>query len=218
MQEGRVEAGQLADRPDAQPGQLAPGRRSDIEQVGGRQWPDLRPEIVARDHRRRIRLLHIAAELGKNLVETDANRSSQPQFVADPAADFIGDLLPGQPLAASAADVEPGLVEPERLDLVGVVAVDGAHLVRKMQVKLEIWPHNRQVRTFSPGLPERFPGDDAEGLGRIVLGQHDAVAQLRIAANNDRNPAECRVVQAFDRRIEIIQIGMQNHAVSHQIT
>ena len=90
-----------------------------------------------RDHAQAVGLAMVGGELGDELAVGNAGRGGESGFLADPAADVLGD----RPRAAEAVpvlgDVEIGLVEAQRLDQVGVVGEDRPDLLRHGAIDVE---------------------------------------------------------------------------------
>src|SRR5699024_12780277 len=64
------------------------------------------------------------------------------------------------------------------LDLVGVVLQDLAHIAAVPHILAVVRRHDEKVAAALLRLPDRHSRLDAHPLGRVVGGQHDAVAVL----------------------------------------
>lgn len=67
-----------------------------------------------------------------------------------------------------------------------------------------------QLRTLLAGLSEHLAGADAKLLGKVILGQDDAMAGFFIASYGYRFVFQGRIIKYFYAGIEIVHVGMQN--------
>ena len=208
-----VAAGETADRCDPKPGELAGRARADIEQLLHGQIPDALPEMLRRQRGDRVRLFHVAAQLGEDLVIRYADGYRDAQLLANPLADFLGDLHAVRECEACLREVNPVFIQPEGLHPGGILLVDAAHFAAEAHVEIEIRRHADQLRAFLLRLPDGFAGFDAVSLGDRVLGQDDAVARLHAAADGHGLIADLRRIQAFDGGIIAVCVAMQDHPV-----
>ena len=174
--------------------------------------------MCAVDHGDGIRLFEVAAELGNGLIEGDADRDGQSGLAADALTQGIGDVLPAPEQLLRAGHVQPALIDAERLDKIGVLAVDGVDLARIAHVEVMVRAHEHEVRAFLLRLIDRLRRGDALPLGKLVFGEDDAVAFLGFAADRHRNVSQGGVQHCLDRRKKSIQIRMQHHSVRHGLT
>ena len=70
--------------------------------------------------------------------------------------------------------------------------------------------HHGQLAAAALRLPDGLPGFDPEPLRLLGLCQHDAVAQLRVAAHGHGPAAQRRIVPLLHGGVEIIQIRVQD--------
>ena len=110
-------------------------------------------------------------------------------------------------------DIQPAFVDAEGLHQIGVFPVDPVDTAGIVPVLVVVCGEEDQVGTFLPGLPDGFGGFDAKGLGRFVLGQDNAVAAFRVAADRHRKVAQLRVVQQLHRGVKTVQIAVEDDAV-----
>ncbi len=85
---------QVADRVDAAVLQLAARGAADVEQLADRQRPDERAEILLGDDGRGVRLFQVAAQLGEDLVERNADGNGDAELATHSPADLVGDRRP----------------------------------------------------------------------------------------------------------------------------
>ena len=199
--------GQIADGSDVAPAQPTARGRADVQKLAHRQRPDLLPKVLRRDDRGRVRLFHVAAQLGEDLIIGNAHGQRKPQLPLRPRAQLRGDLFAAEGMTRH---VQPRFVQSEGLDIVGVFGVDFAHHLRKAHVFWEIRRHDLQLRALLPCLPDGLAGGHAHPLGGHVFGQHDAVARVGIAADGHGKIAKRRIVDAFDAGVKIVQVAVQN--------
>ena len=183
----------------------------------GRQPPDNLPEPVRRDLRDRVRFFEVAAQLGKYLIKGDPHRNGHSQFLPHLPAQAFGNLPPAAEQQGAAGHIQPAFIDAEGLDAVGVPGVDGTGCPGYLIVALVVGRHHHQFRTFLPGLPEGFRCLDAELLCQLVFGKHDAMPVLLRTAHCHGHFPQPGIVPAFHRRIEIIEVTVQDHPfLSHE--
>ena len=112
-----------------------------------------------------------------------------------------------------AGDVQPALVDAEGLHQVGVLLVDLVDPAGEVPVLAVVGREKNQLGALFSGLPDGLGSLDSEGFGRLVLGQDDAVAALRVSAHRHRQVAQLRVVQQLHRGVEAVQIAVKNDPV-----
>ena len=206
-----VKPGQVPDGAHPHPLQGLRRRPAHVQQVGHRQGPHQPLVIVPADPGGGVRLFIVAAQLGKNLVEGDAHRDGQTELLAHPAADLVGQghrVPPEQ--VEGARHVQPALVDAEGLHQIGVVLVHTVDLLGKLPVHAVVGGKEHQVGTLPLGLPDGLRRLDLKFFGRLVFGQDDAVAALRVAAHRHRQMAQLRVVQKLHRCVKAVQIAVKN--------
>ena len=213
-QDARVRRRQLPDGADAQPGQPLARRTAHIQKIPRRQRPDDPGHVLRPDHRHGVRLFVVAAQLGEYLVEAGPHADGQAGGFAHPAADQIGqrgggggEQMPGM------GDVQPAFVDAERLHQIGVLGVDAVDDGGKMPVPFPVGRQQHQIRAFALCLPDGLGGAHPKGLGRLVLGQDDAVAGLRVAADGHRFLFQFRVFQQLHAGVKAVAVTVQHPAV-----
>ena len=108
--------GQLADGFDAVLSQQLLSRAAYIQQVPHRQWPDDGAPVFPGNNGGGVRFFIIAAQLGKDLVEADADRQGQSQLPFHPLPDGVRQRL-GVPAeqVEGVGHVQPAFVDAEGL-------------------------------------------------------------------------------------------------------
>ena len=164
------------------------------QQVAHRQGPhDVLP-VVPADDGGGVGLFVVAAQLGEDLVEANAHRDGQPQLLPQPVAQLVGDgLAVAAEQVHAAGDVQPALVDAEGLHQVGILAVDGVDLPAVLLIQPVMGRQGDEVGRLPLGLPDGLRRFHAQALGGLVLGQHDAVAGLRVAAHRHRHVTQRRI-------------------------
>src|SRR6476659_7272387 len=101
-------------------------------------------------------------------------------------------------------NVGEGLVDRDALDGRREIAQDSDGGVTEPLVFVEMSADKHEVWTELPRASSRHAASYAEGPRFIGGREHDA------AADRDRSAAEARVKQLFDRRIEGVEVGVEN--------
>jgi hypothetical protein len=139
--------------------------------------------------------------LGEDLRARDPDRDRQPDALAHVAADPLGDLARGR---VDLAHVEERLLEPQRLDGRGGGAQHVEDRAAGLGVGAEVRADDDRMGTAPPRLAAAHPAADAV-RARLVAGGHD-----HPTADDDRAPAQGRVVTLLDRREERVDVGMED--------
>ena len=84
---------------------------------------------LGRDDAQPVWLFVVGRELGDELAVTDPGRCGQPRFLANAAADVLGDRPRSAETQAVLGDVEIGFVEAQWLDQIGISGENPAHLL-----------------------------------------------------------------------------------------
>ena len=109
--------------------------------------------------------------------------------------------------------IEPAFIDAERLDEIGVFAVNGVDLLRIFIVKLMMRRQQNETGALLPGLINGFCRFYAAALGRFVFGKNDAVALRGITADRDGKLPQFRPAQKLAGGIEAVAVAMQNDAI-----
>ena len=203
-QRGLGQTGDFADRRDAPGVQLGGGLRPHAPQALDRQGVQEAELVVGGDDQEAVGLGHAARHLGEELGACDAHRDRQADLLAHPLPQPHRDLLRRPRHAAQATDIEERLVDGEALDQRCGVLEDGKHGLAGVGVGRHAGPDHDGVRTQSPRWAAAHRCAHAEGLGLIAGGQDHA------AADDHRAAAQPRVVALLDRRVEGVEVGVQD--------
>jgi hypothetical protein len=161
-----------------------------------------------RDEQEAVGLGDGARDLGEELragyADGDRESDSLANCPAEPHRDLAG--RPREP--PHAADVQEGLVDRHPLDeRRGVLE----HLVDRL-ARVGVggharWHHDR-VRTQEPRAPARHRRPNAAGLRLVARREDDA------GAHDDRASEQVGIVPLFDRRVERVEIRVQDRRVA----
>ena len=209
-----AEGGQVADGVDAVLVQY-PGRRpAHEEKVGHRQRPHLFRHVCPGEDGGCVWLFHVAAQLGKNLVERDTHTDGETSLFLHGAPDLVGDgpAVPTEEVHG-AGNVQPALVDAKGLHQIGVPLIDGVDPLGPQPVLVVVGGEEDEIGAFPPGLPDGLRRLDLEFLGRLVLGQDDAVAALRVAAHRHRLVLQLRLVPQLHRGVKAVEVAVQDGPV-----
>lgn len=201
--------GQISDRVDSVTLQLSFRRSADVQKVGAREGPRDLTVIILSYPGNRIGLFVVAAELRKDFVIRYPDAHGDPQLVFDPAADLFRNR---HPVAAPgiSGHIQPGLIQTERLDKIGIVPINPAGHLRKAHIQFVVRRHNDKIRAFLPCLPKGFSGLDMIPFRDLVFRQDNPVPLLDVAADRDRLFPDLRSVQAFHGGIKAVAVAVKN--------
>ena len=159
---------------------------------------------VGRDEQQPVGLRDGARDLREELRPGDADRDRQADALAHRTSQALCDLdrLPGDP--AHAAHIEERLVDRQPLDERRDVVEDAVRRLARRGVRLHPRRHDDRVRAEAPRPTERHRRLHAEGLGLVTRREDDA------GADDHRQPAQARVVALLDRRVERVQICVED--------
>ena len=139
-----------------------------------------------------------------------ADRNGQPDLVAHPLPDGLGDGRRRAEQVRRAGDVEERFVDRDALDQGSEVAQHVDDLIAQALVLAEVAADEPQRGAQRAGLSPGHATADAERLRLVGGGQHDA------AADRDRPPAQARIEQLLDRGVERVEVGMQHRRLPDQ--
>lgn len=205
--------GDVADREDAGLTQLLAGRLADAEELARRQRPQKLAEVFPRDLGGGVGLLVLAAHLGKGLVEGNAGRKRHSQLFPDCAADGVSDLPSAAEQLLAGRDVEPRLIDAERLDHVGKALIDFVDQTAVIAVFFHVRTHEHQLGTFFLRLPDGLRRYHSVLLGQLIFGQNDAVTAVGIAADGHGLVLEVRTLKQLYRSVEAVHVTVQYDAL-----
>ena len=186
------------------------------QQIPHRQGPDDILPVFPADDGSGIGLFIVTAQLGEHLVEGHAHRDGQPQLLPQPPTQSIGN---GLGVAAeevhTAGDIQPALVDAEGLHQIGVLLIDGVDPPGVLPVQAVVGRQQHQTGTLLFGLPDGLRRLDAQPLGRLVLGQNDAVAGGGVAADSGGDVPQIGMAQQLHRGKKAVQVTVQDHPITH---
>ena len=133
-----------------------------------------------------------------------ADRDWQAEFVAHPPPDRLRDFHRRTEEMRAAGDVGESLVDRDALDQRREVAEHTNRRVSEPLVFLEMSAGEDQLRAELLRPPSRHAAMHAERFRLIGRRQHNP------AADRDRLAQQRRVEQLLDRRIEGVEVGMQD--------
>lgn len=157
-----------------------------IEKIIDRQRPYNLTESVACNNGGRVRFLHIAAELGKDLVVADTHRSGYAQFKFDSLTQFICNGFSVTEQMRTAGYIQPAFIETVRFYLIGVLTVNLSCDLRVFHIQIVVRRYKYNVRTFLLCHPQWISRSNAAGFSSVVFGKHDSVSGFGIAGNCNR--------------------------------
>ena len=129
-------AANVADRANPQARQLLLRFLSCPEQARNRQGiQEVEHFTVLHDHQA-VRLVEVAADLRDELARSHADGNAQPLLLEGVALNALRDRHPVTEQATAVRDIEKGLVDAQRLHLVGVAPENGHELPRLLEVAL----------------------------------------------------------------------------------
>ena len=178
-----------------------------------RQRLEERLDAVGGDHEHPVRLAVVGRELRHELRRSDADGARHADLALDVGPDLRGDLGRGPEQHRGARDVQERLVERDRLHERGVGAQDLAEPVGVGAVRLEIGREEDDVRAQAPG-PDGRHGRTHAVLPGFVGRRRDHAARAR-PADHDRLPGERRILQDLDRRVERVDVDVQDRLGAH---
>ena len=196
--------------------ELAGGGGADVDHLGCRHGPGDIAVVLARDRDDPVPGVGVASELGEHLVPRHPDGDREPELVLHAARYLIRHEHRVAPEEMQGArQVDPGLVEPERLHEVGVLVVDHSGEARVALVGGVVRRHDDELRALLPGLPYRLRRLHAASLGLSRLGEDDPVSALRVAGDGHRPSAQARVEVLRDGCVESVHVDMHDHALAH---
>ena len=149
------------------------------------------------------------ATLARNLVLRDPDRDRQADLLEHLAPQPHGDLGRRARDSLHPAHVEEGLVDRQPFDQRRGVVEDAEHRLARLGVGRHARRDDDRVRAQAARLPAAHRGADAAGLRLVAGREHDAAA-------DDHGPsAQARLVSLLDRRVERVQVGVQDRRLAH---
>ena len=211
-------AGDRADGVDAHSGEPFRGRAADKHHIPRGERPENRLIVFARDAGGCVRLFIIAAQLCEDFVERNADGDRDANLLSDSSAQLVCNLLSGTKLVLRARDVQPRLVDAERLHKVGILPVDLVDLVGNLLVEIVMRHDERELRALLLRLPNGLRGLYAVLLCEFVFREDDAVPALRVAADRHRHEFQLRSRDTLDRSEIRVAVTMQYRAIHSRLS
>jgi hypothetical protein len=203
-QGGLAQAGHVADRGDLVFAQLAGGHRADAPEALDRQRVQEVQLLAGPDLEQAVRFSHCTRDLRQELGAGDADGDRQADLVPDGQAELSRDVPGRAANFVQAGDVEEGLVDRDAFDQRGGVPEDVEHGAAGLGVRMHAgWNHDG-AGAKRPGLTHSHRGADAARLG-LITGRED-----HAHADQNRTTAQRGIVALLDRRVESVEIGVQD--------
>ena len=196
--------GELADGVDPHGRKPGTSHRADAPNQPDRQRIEKLPLLPDRDDDQPVGLGNLRCDLGQVLRAGHADRDGQADLVLDPAANRRRNADGRTEQGDRASDVEERLVNRDAFNQRREVVKDRHDLIAEALVLVKVAADEAQGRTQLAGSASRHPAADAERARFVRGGQHDATA------DRDRNPAQGRVEELLDGRIERVEVSVQN--------
>ena len=174
-----------------------------------RQRPDFFLIVLRGDQGGGVRLVQIAAQLGKHLVEAYAHGNGDAQLLAGAAAQLGCNL---HARARMIAYIQPAFIQAEGFYLAGILGVHGAHAARIVYVFFAVRRQQNQAGALFKRAADGFARAHAALLGRVALGQDGAVALLGIAAYRYGLVAQAGIAGALHRGIKAVAVAVQDRS------
>ena len=181
------------------------GDLADAPQALDRQRVQERELAVGRHDEQPVGLGDAARDLGEELRPATPTVIGKPDLRRARRAQAHGDLASACPRAARMpAHVEERLVDRQPLDERRRVLEDAEHRLARLRVRRHARRTTIASRAQAPRLPAAHRRAHAERLRLVARGEHDA------AADDHRAAAQARVVPLLDRRVEGVEVGVQD--------
>ncbi|MNN43871.1 hypothetical protein D3C81_1581330 [compost metagenome] len=136
------------------------------------------------------------------------------QRLPDPPTDVLGDARGAAGEMRAVGDVQIGLVQRQRLDLLGVVAEDRVDFPRHSFIDIHARPHDGQVRTQLDRRAHRHRRMQAVDA-RLVVAGGDHPALVRRTADGQRLADQARIVAHLDGGVEAVAIYVDDLSLGH---
>ena len=205
---GLPELGHLADGGDPQAAQLVGGHGPDAPEPFHRQRVQKRQLAVGRHHEQAVGLGHAAGHLGEELGPGHADRDRQ----TNPLEDLAPQARRSPWACPRSARARARRGTPRRSTALRPAAWSG----RRPRTP-PCWPRStptsaagrRPPAGTAGGLRSTHRGADAARLGLVAGREHDA------RPDDDGAAAQARVIPLLDRRIERVEVGVQDRGLDN---
>jgi hypothetical protein len=198
------ETGDLLDGRDPEAAELAGGDGPHPPEPLDREAVEKRELELGRHDQQAVGFGHAARDLGEELGSGDADRDREPDALADVEAQPRRDLEGRARDAFQPADVEERLVDRQALHQRRRVVEDREDRLARLRVGRHPGLDHDRVRAQPAGLRTTHCRADAVRLGLVAGREHDP------GADDDGPPAQPGVVALLDRRVERVEVGVQN--------
>ena len=195
---------QLADRRDTDLGEFCRGHRADAPHQVDRQAVQELQFCSRIDLHHAVGLGDLRGDLRQMFRSRHADGDRQAEFITDPSPDLARDLFRRAEQVGAAGDVGKGLVDGGAFDKRREIAEHRDRGIAEPLVFLEIAADEDELRAELARLPPRHAAMHAEGLGFVGRGEHHATA------DGNRLAAQEWIEQLLDRRVEGVEIGVQD--------
>ena len=201
--------GHLAHRGDAAAAQLGRGDRADPPEALDREGMEELELALRVDDEQAVGLGHAARHLGEELGPGHAHGYGQPNALGDLPAQPHCDLASRARDPPQPADVEERLVDRQALDQGCGLVEHLEHRLAGLRVGRHARLHDNRPRAQPARLGAAHGRTNPERLGLIAGGEHDA------PADDDGTPAQAGIVPLLDRRVEGVEVGVQDRGLAH---
>jgi hypothetical protein len=208
LHRGRRGPRQLADRPDTQVGEaLLVHRAHSPDQADGERVEE--GPLGARCHDdQAVRLGHLGGDLREVLGPRGADRDGEPDLGPDALADPRADRRGRAEQVGRPGHVEERLVDRDPLDRRCDVPEDRHHGIAEPLVLPVVTPHEDELGAQPGRPPAGHPALHPVRLGLVGGREHHSPA--RPAPDGDRPSAQRGIEQLLDRRVERVEVGVQD--------
>ena len=178
------------------------------EQARGERREERR--LAAGPHRgQAARLAPVGCDLGDDLRRRDAERAREPRPRADDGANRLRDRPRVVERRRDLFQIEVPLVDPGLLDRRDDLAHGRPHFARVLAVERVTRPHERRGRAAPTRLCARHRRVDAEAPCDVVRRRDDAAA-VRVAADDEGDGAQLRILELLDGGEECIKVEVRD--------
>ena len=199
---------ELPDRAHAQLGEPAASGRPDSPQALDAEWVEECELGTGLDDEQAIGLGEVARQFRQQLRARGADGRDQAGPVVHAAADRDGDLRPRAVQAPSTGDVEERLVEGDRLHERRERAQDLHDRTACVAVGVEPRREEHTIGARTTRSRHGHRGVHAEAASLVARGRDDTTRAQ--ATDDDRLPRQRGIVELLDRRVERIEVDVQD--------
>jgi len=187
--------------------ELGRGRRPDSPQPLDRKWVEEIQLAVDRHHEQPVRLRDSAGHLGEELRPSNSDRHGKPDALENIRPQPDGDLQRSARDPSQPPDIEERLVDREAFYERRRVIEHLEQLFAGLAVRIHPRADDDRVRAEPERLCAAHRRPDPVGL-RLVAGCED-----HAGPDDDRSPTQRRIVPLLDRRVEGVDVSVQDRGV-----